>query len=47
MKKVLVIDDHEPSRRQLIQSLHGCGYQIAAEGFQRQGGVGAGACFGC
>jgi AmiR/NasT family two-component response regulator len=32
MKKVLVIDDHEPSRRQLIQSLHGCGYQIAAEG---------------
>ncbi|MGZ8489613.1 MAG: ANTAR domain-containing response regulator [Candidatus Binatia bacterium] len=32
MKKVLVIDDHEPSRRQLIQSLHGCGYKIAAEG---------------
>ncbi|MGZ8436155.1 MAG: ANTAR domain-containing response regulator [Candidatus Binatia bacterium] len=32
MKKVLVIDDHEPSRRQLIQTLHGCGYQIAAEG---------------
>ena len=32
MKKVLVIDDHEPSRRQLVESLRNCGYQIAAEG---------------
>lgn len=32
MIKVMVIDDHEPSRRQLIQNLHSCGYQIAAEG---------------
>ena len=32
MKKVLVIDDHEPSRRQLVESLRSCGYLIAAEG---------------
>lgn len=32
MKKVLVIDDHEPSRRQLVETLRGCGYQVAAEG---------------
>ena len=32
MKKVLVIDDHESSRRQLVESLRNCGYQIAAEG---------------
>jgi response regulator NasT len=28
----MVIDDHEPSRRQLVTSLRSCGYQIAAEG---------------
>ena len=32
MKKVLVIDDHEPSRRQLVESLRCSGYLIAAEG---------------
>ncbi len=32
MKKVLVIDDHEPSRRQLVESLRCCGYLIAGEG---------------
>lgn len=32
MKRVLVIDDHEPSRRQLIENLRLCGYEIAAEG---------------
>ena len=32
MKKVLVIDDHESSRRHLVESLRRCGYDIAAEG---------------
>ena len=32
MKNVLVIDDHEPSRRQLVESLRSCGYRVAAEG---------------
>ena len=32
MKKVLVIDDHDPSRRRLVESLQSCGYQVAAEG---------------
>ncbi len=27
-----MIDDHEPSRRQLVESLRRCGYRIAAEG---------------
>ena len=32
MKKVMVVDDHEPSRRELVQCLRSCGYGIAAEG---------------
>jgi CheY-like chemotaxis protein len=32
MTKVLMVDDHEPSRRQLVESLTRCGYRIAAEG---------------
>ncbi len=32
MRKVMVIDDHEPSRRELIENLYLCGYEIAAQG---------------
>ena len=32
MRRVLVIDDHDPSRAQLIQTLKGSGYEIAGEG---------------
>jgi AmiR/NasT family two-component response regulator len=32
MRRVLVIDDHEPSRRHLIQILRERGYEIAGEG---------------
>ena len=32
MRRVLVIDDHDPSRMQLIQTLKGSGYEIAGEG---------------
>lgn len=32
MRRVLVIDDHEPSRRHLIQILRDRGYEIAGEG---------------
>ena len=32
MKNVLVIDDHEPSRHQLIENLRRGGYRIAGEG---------------
>jgi response regulator NasT len=32
MKRVLVIDDHDPSRTQLLKTLNECGYEIAAEG---------------
>ena len=32
MRRVLVIDDHQPSRRQLVTSLSKSGYEIAGEG---------------
>lgn len=32
MRRVLVIDDHQPSRRQLVTSLNKGGYEIAGEG---------------
>ena len=32
MKRVLVIDDHQPSRRRLVTSLSKSGYEIAGEG---------------
>jgi two-component system, response regulator PdtaR len=32
MKRVLVIDDHDPSRTQLVKTLRESGYEIAAEG---------------
>lgn len=32
MRRVLVIDDHEPSRRHLVQILRERGYEIAGEG---------------
>lgn len=32
MRKVLVIDDHQPSRRHLVASLNLSGYEIAGEG---------------
>jgi response regulator NasT len=32
MRRVLVIDDHDPSRRLLVKSLQQCGYEIAGEG---------------
>jgi response regulator NasT len=32
MRRVLAIDDHDPSRTQLIKSLRECGYEIAGEG---------------
>ena len=32
MRRVLVIDDHDPSRQHLIKSLLQCGYEIAGEG---------------
>ena len=32
MRKVLVIDDHEPSRRHVVSILSGRGYEIAGEG---------------
>ena len=32
MRRVLVVDDHEPSRRHLIQILRDRGYEIAGEG---------------
>lgn len=32
MRRVLVIDDHEPSRKILIDTLSQDGYQIAGEG---------------
>jgi len=32
MRRVLVIDDHQPSRRHLVAILHDRGYEIAGEG---------------
>jgi two-component system, response regulator PdtaR len=32
MRRVLVIDDHQPSRRHLVTSLNSGGYEIAGEG---------------
>jgi AmiR/NasT family two-component response regulator len=32
MRRVLVIDDHDPSRTRLIKTLRECGYEIAGEG---------------
>lgn len=32
MKRVLVIDDHDPSRAQLVRTLGEYGYEVAAEG---------------
>jgi response regulator NasT len=32
MRRVLVIDDHDPSRMHLVRSLQRCGYEIAGEG---------------
>ena len=32
MKRVLVIDDHDFSRTQMVQTLKGSGYEIAGEG---------------
>ena len=32
MRRVLVIDDHDPSREQLVQTLRASGYEIAGEG---------------
>jgi DNA-binding NarL/FixJ family response regulator len=32
MSRVLVIDDHEPSRAHLVTILRECGYEIAGEG---------------
>jgi response regulator NasT len=31
MRRVLVVDDHDPSRTRLIQTLKKCGYEIAGE----------------
>jgi hypothetical protein len=36
MSRVLVIDDHEPSRAHLITILRECGYEIAGEGSSRK-----------
>ena len=32
MKRVLIIDDHEPSRKTLVKTLTQSGYEIAGEG---------------
>lgn len=32
MRRVMVIDDHDRSRTQLVQTLRGSGYEIAGEG---------------
>lgn len=32
MRRVLIIDDHEPSRQNLVNTLTQSGYKIAAEG---------------
>ena len=36
MRRVLVIDDHQPSRRHLVKILHNGGYQVAGEGASNQ-----------
>jgi CheY-like chemotaxis protein len=32
MKRVLIIDDHEPSRKTLVKTLTESGYEIAGQG---------------
>jgi two-component system, response regulator PdtaR len=32
MRRVLVIDDHDPSRAEMVKTLRACGYEIAGEG---------------
>jgi two-component system chemotaxis response regulator CheY len=36
MRRVLVIDDHQPSLRHLVTILHNCGYEVAGEGANSQ-----------
>ena len=39
MKRVLIIDDHEPSRKTLVKTLTQSGYEIAGQGASRETAV--------
>jgi DNA-binding NarL/FixJ family response regulator len=39
MRKVLIIDDHRPSRQSLTEALGDCGFTIVGEGTEGEGAL--------